>query len=253
MKERIIGFVKTYILLVCVFVMQKPLFMLFYYALYDGCKWLDWLEVIWYGLPLDLSLAGYLTVIPGMLYVVSVWTLSRTLHRLWCGYFLLISFLASLIFVVDISLYKPCASHLDIPALFHLFLSPRDMLAELSLWNIALGFVSILVYAALLYGLFYALMLKRASLLHMKLPYQRLTVSGILFLVIGILVIPIRGGFNTSALHTKAIHFSTDQCLNDAAINPAFRLLETLWEDQGSDNRYYDEGNGTSDISGETV
>ena len=239
MKERIIGFVKTYILLVCVFVMQKPLFMLFYYALYDGCKWADWLEVIWYGLPFDLLLAGYLTVIPGMLYVVSVWTLSRTLHRLWCGYFLLISFIVSMIFVVDISLYKHCASHVDIPALFRLFSSPHDMLVELSLGNIVLGFVAILVYAALLYGLFYALLMRRASLLHMKLPYQRLTVSGILFLVIGILVIPIRGGFNTSALHTKAIRFSTDQCLNDAAINPAFKLMESLWEDQVTDNRYY--------------
>lgn len=238
MKERLVGFVRTYILLVCVFVMQKPLFMLFCYALYDGCKWSDWLEAMWYGLPLDLSLAGYLAVIPGLLFIVSVWTLSRTLHRLWCGYFLLISFLLSLIFVGDILLYAHCGFRLDVTALSHFFSSSHDIQAGMSVGRIVLGIAAVLVYAALLYGLFYAVLLKKASLLHMKLPYQRLTVSGSLLLAIGLLVIPIRGGWGASALHAKAIHFSTEQRLNDAAVNPVFNLMESVVGYKEGDNRH---------------
>ena len=88
MKERVIGLVKTYCLLVCIFVVQKPLFMLYYQSQYTDVSCVDWLSVIWHGLPLDLSLAGYLTAIPGFLFIVSAWSLSKTLHRIWCIYFL---------------------------------------------------------------------------------------------------------------------------------------------------------------------
>ena len=67
MKDRLIGFIKTYCLFVCIFVLQKPLFMLFYKSLYPDASCADWFSVIWHGLPLDLSLAGYLTAIPGFL------------------------------------------------------------------------------------------------------------------------------------------------------------------------------------------
>lgn len=104
MKDRLIGFIKTYCLFVCIFVLQKPLFMLFYKSLYPDASCADWFSVIWHGLPLDLSLAGYLTAIPGFLFITSVWTLSKSLHRIWCGYFLFISVLLSIIFTVDLGL-----------------------------------------------------------------------------------------------------------------------------------------------------
>lgn len=80
MKDRLIGFIKTYCLFVCIFVLQKPLFMLFYKSLYPDASCADWFSVIWHGLPLDLSLAGYLTAIPGFLFITSVWTLSKSLY-----------------------------------------------------------------------------------------------------------------------------------------------------------------------------
>lgn len=86
MKDRLIGFIKTYCLFVCIFVLQKPLFMLFYKSLYPDASCADWFSVIWHGLPLDLSLAGYLTAIPGFLFITSVWTLSKSLYRIWCSY-----------------------------------------------------------------------------------------------------------------------------------------------------------------------
>ena len=37
MKDRLIGFIKTYCLFVCIFVLQKPLFMLFLQIAVPGC------------------------------------------------------------------------------------------------------------------------------------------------------------------------------------------------------------------------
>ena len=59
MKERVIGFIKTYCLLICIFVVQKPLFMMYYRSQYTDVSWMDWFNVVWHGLPLDLSLKQF--------------------------------------------------------------------------------------------------------------------------------------------------------------------------------------------------
>lgn len=142
MKDRLIGFIKTYCLFVCIFVLQKPLFMLFYKSLYPDASCADWFSVIWHGLPLDLSLAGYLTAIPGFLFITSVWTLSKSLYRIWCSYFLFISVLISIIFTVDLGLYEYWGFRLDATPLFYFFSSPKDAVASVSIWMVLGGIVA---------------------------------------------------------------------------------------------------------------
>lgn len=238
MKDRLIGFIKTYCLFVCIFVLQKPLFMLFYQSLYPEASWGDWVSVMVNGLPLDLSLAGYLTAIPGILFIASAWTLSKALHRAWCGYFLFISILLSIIFTVDLGLYEYWGFRLDAMPLFYFFSSPKDAVASVSIWMIVGGVLAMVAYAALLYAVFYGLLLREKVLLRMKMPYQRLKVSGILLLVTGLLFIPIRGGFTVSTMNVGKVYFSADQRLNHAAINPAFSLMESLSKQKDFSKQY---------------
>lgn len=240
MKERLIGFIKTYCLFVCIFVLQKPLFMLFYHSLYADASCADWFSVIWHGLPLDLSLAGYLTAIPGFLFIASAWTLSKVLHRIWCGYFLFISILLSVIFTVDAGLYQYWGFRLDATPLFYFFSSPKDAVASVSIWMVMGGIIVMAVYAAMLYAIFYGVLLRKKLLLGMKLPYRRLRVSGVLLLMTGVLFIPIRGGFTVSTMNVGKVYFSSNQRLNHAAINPAFSLMESLskQKDFGSQYRF---------------
>lgn len=238
MKERLIGFIKAYFLFVFVFVLQKPLFMLFYRSLYPDVTWIDWWSVIWNGLPLDFSLAGYLTAIPGFLLIASVWTLSRFLHRFQCGYFLFISILLSIIFIVDLGLYEYWGFRLDATPLFYFFSSPKDAVASVSLWMVLGGVVAMVVYAVCLYGLFYILLLKKKQWRQMKLPYYRLRASGVLLLMAGLLFIPIRGGFTVSTMNVGKVYYSANQRLNHAAINPAFSLMESLAKQKDFGKQY---------------
>lgn len=214
--------------------------MLFYKSLYAEVSWTDWLSVVWHGLPLDLSLAGYLTAIPGLLFIASVWTLSKVLHRIWCGYFLFVSLLLSLIFTVDVGLYEYWGFRLDATPLFYFFSSPKDAVASVSIWMVLAGVAAMAVYAALLYAVFYGVLLRKKLLLQMKLPYRRLDVSGVLLLLTGLLFIPIRGGFTVSTMNVGKVYFSAEQRLNHAAINPAFSLMESLarQKDFGSQYRF---------------
>ena len=236
MKERLIGLIKTYILFVCIFILQKPLFILYYSSLYAGTSWTDPCKIIWNGLPLDLSLAGYLTAIPGLFFIASAWTLSKALRCIWNGYYFFIAILLAVIFIVDIGLYEYWGFRLDATPLFYFFSSPKDALASISIWQVLGGIVAMILYASLLYVLF--LWIQKGIWKRMKLPYRRLSVSGVMLLLTGLLFIPIRGGFTVSTMNTGKVYFSSNQRLNHAAINPAFSLMESLSKQKDFGKQY---------------
>ena len=252
MKERLIGFIKTYCLFVGIFALQKPLFMLLHFGLYKDCSPGEWLAAMWYGLPLDLSLAGYLTAIPGLFYICSVWKLGNGLRRVWCAYFGLVSVLLSAIFVIDTALYEYWGFRLDTTPFFYFFSSPKDALASGSLWLVAGGMLGMAFYALVIYACFRSDLLRRRSLLRMKMPYRRLTVSFVLLLFLAALFIPIRGGFSVSTMNTGKVYFSTNQRLNHAAINPAFSLMESISKqtDFASQYRFMDAAEADSLFDG---
>lgn len=236
MKERLIGLIKTYFLFVCIFILQKPLFILYYNSLYEGTSWADMFRVVWSGLKLDLSLAGYFTAIPGLLFIASAWTLSKTLRRIWNGYYLVIAILLAIIFIVDLGLYEYWGFRLDATPLFYFFSSPKDALASISIWQVLGGIVAMVVYASILYFVF--LWLQGSNWKGLKLPYRRLSVSGVMLLLTGLLFIPIRGGFTVSTMNTGKVYFSTNLRLNHAAINPAFSLMESLSKQKDFGKQY---------------
>ena len=175
MKRRLIQFITTYFLFVFIFILQKPIFMAYYYTLYNKVSWTDWFSVIGHGLPLDLSLAGYLTILPGLLLIASAWTDSRILQLIRRIYFTIISILLSCIFISDLGLYGYWGFRLDTTPLFYFFSSPKDALASVSLWVVAGGILAMAVYAALLYFVFSWILVNEKRPL--KIPYRRLIVN----------------------------------------------------------------------------
>ena len=92
--KQIIWFVKTYATFVVLFVLQKPLFLF----LEKGSAtqpvdniFTELPAVIWHGLPLDLSMAGYLSVIPGFLSIAVVWLKRDLVKPIMNIYFIIAS------------------------------------------------------------------------------------------------------------------------------------------------------------------
>lgn len=236
MKKRLIQFITTYFLFVCIFILQKPIFMAYYHRLFEKASWVEWLSVIWYGLPLDLSLAGYLTILPGLLLIASAWTKTNMLRKIRNVYFLIISILLSCIFIGDLGLYGYWNFRLDTTPLFYLASSPKDALASAGVGVLLAGLVAMAVYAALLYGVCYVVLVKQKQ--ELKIPFKRLSVSGALLLATALLFIPIRGSFGTSTMNVGKAYFSSNQRLNHAAINPCFSLLESFSRETDFANQY---------------
>lgn len=239
MKRRLIQFVTTYFLFLFVFILQKPIFMAYHHTLYNKVSAADWFSVIWHGLPLDLSLAGYLTAIPGLLLIVTAWTQSGIVRHIRRVYFLAVSILMACIFIGDLGLYAYWNFRLDSTPIFYLTTSPKDALASVGFWTILAGILATAIYAWLLYLLLaYVLIRQRQPL---KIPFHRVSASLALLLAIALLIIPIRGGFTVSTMNVGKVYFSSNQRLNHAAINPCFSLGESLLResDFASQYRFY--------------
>lgn len=235
MKKRILQFLTTYFLFVLLFVLQKPIFMVYYHELYTDASIGDYFNVMWHGLPLDFSLAGYLTAIPGFLLIASAWTKSSILRRIRQGYFGIISFVMSCIFIVDLGLYGFWGFRLDATPIFYFFSSPKDAMAA-SVSGLYYGVLAMLIYAAILYGIFYTVLIREKTPL--KIPYQRQYVSLVLLLLTAALFIPIRGGFSVSTMNLSKVYYSQNQRMNHAAINPAFSFMYSATHQNNFDKQY---------------
>ncbi len=210
--------------------------MAYYHDLYTGATLGDYLSVMYHGLPLDLSVAGYLTAVPGFLIIASAWTDSKALRVIRRIYFGLIALIMSCVFVVDLCLYDFWGFRLDMTPVFYFLTSPRDTIASVSGWYVALGLIAIAVYAAILYAIFNSALIRERK--PMKIPYHRQYVSLVLLVLTAALFIPIRGGFSVSTMNLSKVYFSQDQRMNHAAVNPAFSFMYSATHQSHFDEQY---------------
>ena len=236
--KRVWAFIGIFVAWLLIFAIQKPLFMAWYHGLYADTSWTDWLAVMWHGLKLDASMAGYLTIIPGLLLIAGIWTRRSWVRIAMKTYFIIASALVAIIFIADMALYEFWGFRLDATPLFYFFSSPKDALASVSWLYIIMGILAIFLTFFIIYGVFNSLRLwkKDEKNVQRLIVNCQLSIANLILLVI--LFIPIRGGFTVSTMNTGKVFYSTDMRLNHAALNPAFNLMESLSKQKDFAHQY---------------
>lgn len=255
--KQIIWFVKTYATFVVLFVLQKPLFLF----LEKGSAtqpvdniFTELPAVIWHGLPLDLSMAGYLSVIPGLLSIAVVWLKRELVKPIMNIYFIIASLFITCSFLLNASLYPYWKYPLDSTPLFYFFTSPADAIASVSIWQVILSIVILIV---LTIGVWFTLRMrgeKRQQYSRYSYGYggfgsgkrkrfddfdrHRGRTSIILLLLTGLLFLPIRGGITVSTMNTGQVYYSQNAYLNHSAVNPLFSLLESITHQKDFASQY---------------
>ena len=255
--KQIIWFVKTYATLVVLFVLQKPLFLF----LEKGSAtqpvdniFTELPAVIWHGLPLDLSMAGYLSVIPGFLSIAVVWLKRDLVKPIMNIYFIIASLFITCSFLLNASLYPYWKYPLDSTPLFYFFTSPADAIASVSIWQVILSIVILIV---LTIGVWFTLRMrgeKRQQYSRYSYGYggfgsgkrnrfddfdrHRGRTSIIFLLLTGLLFLPIRGGITVSTMNTGQAYYSQNAYLNHSAVNPLFSLLESITHQEDFASQY---------------
>lgn len=255
--KQIIWFVKTYATFVVLFVLQKPLFLF----LEKGSAtqpvdniFTELPAVIWHGLPLDLSMAGYLSVIPGFLSIAVVWLKRDLVKPIMNIYFIIASLFITCSFLLNASLYPYWKYPLDSTPLFYFFTSPADAIASVSIWQVIFSIVILIVLTIEVWFTLRMRGEKRQQYSRYSYGYggfgsgkrnrfddfdrHRGRTSIILLLLTGLLFLPIRGGITVSTMNTGQAYYSQNAYLNHSAVNPLFSLLESITHQEDFASQY---------------
>lgn len=237
MLRYILKFLAIYLTFVLVGAIQKPVFLIFH-----GGEWLsaaDWFEVIYHGLSMDCTVAGYLTAVPGLLMVAGIWLPHRAwLQQIMRGYNAVAAVLMSLAAVANIGLYGHWGFPLDVTPVFYFTSSPSAAAASATMGEIIGAIVGFLIYTDLIFMSLYLI----DKHITVDVWRQRPVATVVGLLLVGLLFIPIRGGFTVSTMNPGRAYYSQNNRLNHAAVNPFFSFLysATHQADFGSQFRYLD-------------
>lgn len=227
MKRRLAFLAAVFAVTAVLMALQKPVFMAWYAADAAGLGAGAWFEVLLHGLSLDATVAGYVTVIPLLATLVSLWV--PLSERFWRGflttYFVVISVVTALIFTVDVALYEHWGFRLDATILIYLS-DPKDAMASVDWWTAVRQLALAALYAALMIWAYRQVLRlfdgRPAGWLGASLGSLALLLAG------GFDFLAIRGGMGASVANVSKVYFSSEMFLNHAATNPVFSFLSTL-------------------------
>ena len=233
--KRIKSFLTIFLLWTVVGIVSKVAFLAIYHSLFKDVEWTDQLAVLWYGLRLDMAIAGYLTIVPGLLLMISLWYGGKVLQWVWKAFFLLTAIATALGYVANLGLYGYWGFPLDNTPLLYVKTSPADAIASLTLWQMAGAVLAWGVCALVVYKLPHPLPADERK--HPR-GWQRFAELVLLFVMEGALLLPIRGGVGTGTNHTGSVYFSENIRVNHATVNPLFCFFESVVHQEEIGTKY---------------
>lgn len=193
----------------------------------------DYVEVLFRGVPLDLTVTGYLLILPLLLITASFFyekeKLTKNILLVYC---LIISILVAVVFVADTVMYEFWRFKLD-SSIFIYTDKPADAIASVSTSFIIWRVIAVLFFAAI-YFLLYWWSLRDQRIAR---PYHGVLVA-VMLPLFALDFLMIRGGVGEGTANVSNAYYSEKQFLNHSAVNPVFNFLYSLGKSQDFANEF---------------
>lgn len=253
MLKRLKYLTAAFAIAVLLFEVNRLIFILYNHTLMAECSTSELCLAVLHGLKLDLITAGYITVLPLLASIITIWLpVAERGTRLWrgimVGYYAIMWTFISVVQVADIGMFREWQSRIDSQVMIY---SPSEMMASVSLTNgmAALAYIAVMLFVAVWV---YRWITRRwfdpkfevsnRLFSALKPLYSRLFSTLVMIFVGGALFVVIRGGFSTATANNSKAYFSPKMILNQVAINPVFSFLSTLFEgDDFNEYNFFDE------------
>lgn len=188
-------------------------------------------QAAWHGLPMDISMAAYLLVIPTLLLAGTArrWNWYRT-ALLYYTYF--VSILVALIVTSDLEVYKAWHFRLDTTPLTYLD-HPTEALASAGSSPIAFLLLIFIVLGMMLVVVQRWILLKQIP----RFGATSRWLTPVLFLFLSAaLILPIRGGLQLAPMNQSSVYFSTDNFANQLAVNATWNFFSSVVKSPGGNS-----------------
>lgn len=230
-------FVKEFSLWILYFLVARLYFLFANINISSSFSFTDWMTTLFYGTKMDLSMAGYLSVIPGLIFTLGFAIKENVIGKSIKIYNIIFIALFTLLIIGDAELYSYWGFRTDITP-FEYLKNPTEAMASLTFLRI--------LYLTVLYAIFVFvfIILNNKLFIGLRNKEQSKWYNIPVFLfATAALIIPIRGGLGVSVMNVSKVYFHKKSFPNHAAINVVWNLGFSLSEMDNNNNipKYFDE------------
>jgi phosphoglycerol transferase MdoB-like AlkP superfamily enzyme len=222
-KSQMVRFFKYFIFWMIFFWLAKAFFLASNFEQTHQLSLSEVLGIFGFGLKMDISTACYLLVLPGLLLSLRNFVPARFINRFFWTYTLIFLIVASFLVVLDLGLYPHWGTRVNITA-FNYIDDPVAMSASVSISDVLFG---LLIAGSLIGGFvfLYRKLFPEGVAVEGKVTWY---VSFLQLFLVAALIIPIRGGFDTSPLNLSSVAFSPKLYVNQAASNYLWNFAKSV-------------------------
>ena len=229
MKERLKFIIRYYVTPMLMFVPLRLLFL----ALNAEKSYSvgDYFDVAFNGLQLDIAIASYMTTLPLLLCIVSLFV-SMPVKKILLPYSILMALATALAFIADASLYPFWGFKLDSTFLQYID-SPKNAVASVTAGFLLVRFIVLVAVTA-----FVSFVLHRITPEEFARTDRKALAFTAFIFTGGLLFLGIRGGVKESTNNVGQAYYSDDLFLNHSAVNPIFSFIYSLGKNQDFGDAY---------------
>ena len=188
-----------------------------------------------HGIKLDISASAYIMVIPMLFLIPAIWIRGEWFRHFMRVYTWLMLLISSLIIVGDSVLYTYWGFRMDYTPLLYLD-NPGEAAASVTAFQIA-GFAITVILLTAGFGWLYKRFIDRMFSDPGVIPY-RIPATLVFLVLVGSLIIPIRGGVGLAPINAGTVYFSDNLFANHSAVNVVWNVGSSWFNRKPSVNPY---------------
>jgi phosphoglycerol transferase MdoB-like AlkP superfamily enzyme len=202
--------------------MARVVFLVFHFPLTQQLSIAEIATILLLGLRMDAAMAGYWTLIPGLLFAISFFTHERAFRVSLSIVMLSLLFVSCVIVVADLELYRHWSFRMDATPLMYL---GDEGAGSVGLYQLLLlGGIFIIMYA-----FFIRIYQKKIHPSLQTLKEANKTGALLLAALTALLFVPIRSSFSVAPLNTGVVFFhKTNAYANHAGINVVWNFFKGI-------------------------
>lgn len=222
-RKQIPLFIKYFTFWLIFFLLAKALFLTFNLGQTKQLSFAELVGIFGYGLKMDISTVCYLLLIPGLLLAAVKLVPFQISNKIISVYTIVFLFVGAFLEVLDLGLYPHWGTRVNITA-FNYIDDPVAMSASISVTDVifALIFIAVLVFG---FRFLFQKMFSKGVIAEEKGTWGT---SAIQLFLVATLIIPMRGGLDTSPLNLSSVAFSQKMYVNQAATNYLWNFAKSV-------------------------
>ena len=240
--KSIISLAKQFVFWMLVFALARALFFIYYFSVFEQEEILinELFQSFWYAIPLDMSTAGYILIVPFFIIFFQSLVYESFLKKVNFVYVVIVLFLYLLITTAEIGIYDEWKTKLQFKSLH--YLSNPDEIYNSASTSVFFTLIGIFVAQIVLWVYIYLKFIYNSKVVNNR----SLRSSFAYFFITPVLVfLMIRGGISEIPITQSKSYFSNHNFINLASVNSGYSMLISTLENYKFSNEnpyeFYDD------------